>query len=163
MMDGVRSWLLAIISASLLCALADSLMPSGAVKRVGRLVCGLVLLCAVLTPVAELEPEAGRAWLERYLADLETRESELQEESGQMRKSIIEEEYAAYIVDKAAEMGLTCTARVRCRAEEAGLYLPEETQVAGELSDLEQSRLTQLIQTDLGVPPERQVYYTQTT
>lgn len=52
MMGAVRSWLLAVIAASLLCAVAGALMPPGGVKRVGRLVCGLVMLAAVLSPLA---------------------------------------------------------------------------------------------------------------
>ncbi|MGE4277136.1 MAG: hypothetical protein AB7E30_08160 [Lawsonibacter sp.] len=159
MMDGVREWLLAIIAASILCALADSIMLSGAVKRVGRLVCGMVLLCVVLTPVSRLELNDGKGWLEDYLAELEVQKTELNEQVNEGMKTIIETRYAAYIVDKAEELGLTCTARVSCRVGEDGLYVPDEVQVAGICSDVEQSRLTQMIQEDLGVPLERQVYY----
>ena len=56
-------------------------------------------------------------------------------------------------------MGLTCTARVGCRAGQEGLYVPDRAEVAGFFSDVEQSRLGQIIQDDLGVPLERQTYY----
>lgn len=161
MMDGARGWLLTIISASILCALADSLMPAGAVKRVGRLVCGLVLLCAVLSPLAELDLAGGQDWLEDYFAGLELRQAELGSQVNEGMKVIIEEKYAAYIVDKAAEMGLTCTVRVSCRMGEDGLYVPDRMAAAGSFSDVEQSRLTQIVQEDLGVPLERQVYYNE--
>ena len=36
MMGAVRGWLLAVIAVSLLCAVADALMPPGGVRRVGR-------------------------------------------------------------------------------------------------------------------------------
>lgn len=157
-MDGIREWLLAIISASILCALADSVMPSGAVKRVGKLVCGIVLLCVVLTPVAHLDVKGGQGWLEDYLAGLEVRKTELDEQVNEGMKVIIETRYAAYIVDKAEEMGLTCTARVSCRVEDDGLYVPDVVQVAGIRSDVDQSRLAQMIQEDLGVTLERQIY-----
>lgn len=160
MMDGIRTWLLAIIAASILCALAERVMPPGPVKRVGGLTCGLVLLWTILTPVARPDLGAGRAWLEDYLAALEQREMELSDQVDQGRKVLIEQEYAAYIVDKAAEWELNCTARVKCRAEE-GLYIPDETMVAGPFSDVEQSRLTQMIREDLGVPAERQTYYAE--
>ena len=52
MIGAVRSWLLGLIAVSLVCALADALIPKGAVKRAGRLVCGLTLLAAI-------EEEAG--------------------------------------------------------------------------------------------------------
>ena len=66
MMAGVGSWLLSITGASVLCALADGLMPAGPVRRVGRLVCGLMLLAVILAPLAQLDLEGGQRWLEEY-------------------------------------------------------------------------------------------------
>ena len=159
MMDGVRGWLVTIIAACVLCALAESLMPGGPVKRVGRLVCGMVLICAILSPIAGLDLAGGQRWLEEYFVQLKQRETELNQQVNDGMKPIIEERYAAYIVDKAEEMGLHCTVRVSCRMGEDGLYLPEQVQLAGIQSDVEQSRLAQLIEQDLQVPPQRQIYY----
>lgn len=157
-MAGGREWLLTIISASLLCAVADSLMPDGSVKQVGKLVRGLVLLCAVLMPAAHFDLADGQQWMEDYLATLEQQEEELREQYGMGLKAVIEEECAAYIVDKAADLGVICTAQVYCRLED-GLYLPDETQVTGKFTDVAQSQLTQLIWEDLGVPAVRQTFY----
>lgn len=149
---------MAVIAVSLLCAVADALMPPGAVRRVGKLVCGLVLLGAVLSPVAGLDVESGRQWLDGYLASVRNREAELTETVESQMKGIIEQEYAAYIVDKAAELGLTCTARVECELSEDGLYLPVRTEVAGLETAGGQEKLIRVIETDLGVPAERQFY-----
>lgn len=132
-------------------------MPAGPVKGVGRLVCGLVLLCVILTPVVQLDLEGAQGWLEDYFLRLELREQELNEQVGTEMKVIIEEEYAAYIVDKAAELGMTCTARVTCREEE-GLYLPEQIQVTG-LTAQEQERLSLVLREELGVSLNRQIYH----
>ena len=69
-MGAVRGWLLTVIAASLLCALADALMPPGAVKRVGRLVCGLVLLAAILSPAVRLDVAEGERWLAECFASM---------------------------------------------------------------------------------------------
>lgn len=159
MMEAGRTWLLSVLVTCVLCAAADGLMPPGGVRQVGRLVCGLVLLWAILSPAVRLGGVDAGQWLEDYLAGLELRESELEEQVGNGMKSIIEQETAAYIVDKAAEMGLTCTARVSCQAVEGGVYVPSQTQVAGVLSQAEQDRISQMIQADLGVPAQRQFYY----
>ena len=158
MMGAVRGWLLAVIAVSLLCAVADALMPPGAVKRVGRLVCGLVLVGAILSPAARLDVDGGRRWLERYLFSVQAREAELEHEVNGQIKIIIEQEYAAYIVDKAAELGWTCTAGVECRMSEEGLYLPCRVEVAGPLTQAERARLAQVIWEELGVPQSEQVY-----
>ena len=52
MMDAAREWLLGVTAAAILAALAEGLMQEGGPKRVGRLVCGLVLLAAVFRPAA---------------------------------------------------------------------------------------------------------------
>ena len=51
MMELLRQWLVGVTCAAMIIALADSLTPSGTVRKVGKLVGGLVLLLAVLQPV----------------------------------------------------------------------------------------------------------------
>lgn len=156
MMGAVGRWLAAIIAVSLLCAVADALMPQGAVKRVGRLVCGLTLLGAILSPLVGLDIAAGQQWLDECLSPLQSQE-ELEETVNSQMKVIIEQEYAAYIVDKAAELGVTCEARVECRRSEDGLYLPCRTEIAGPMTDGVRARLSQVIEEDLGVPESEQI------
>ena len=155
MIGAVRGWLLTVISVCLLCAVAGALAPRGPVKGVVRLACGLTLLAAVLSPLVQLDVESGRRWLEDYLSAVESREAELREEVNSQMKPIIEQEYAAYIVDKAAQLGLDCTARVECGEPEEGVYLPDRAEVRGILSEEEQARLSQIITQDLGIPGER--------
>lgn len=159
MMDGVREWLLTLIALCLLCALADALMPRGPVKGAGRLVCGLALLCALLTPLPGLRLEEGQVWLEDYFRSLEEQEQALEEQVSQGTKGIIEEKYAAYIVDKANQEGIGCTVRVTCAEGEGGLTVPVQVELAGSFTDQEQSRLTQIITEELQVPVDRQIYY----
>ena len=152
MMGAVRGWLMAVISVSLLCAIAGALMPQGAVRRVGRLVCGLVLLAAILCPLAGLDVEAGQRWLDGYLSGIDWEEARLREEINSQMKPIIEQEYAAYIVDKAAQLGLDCSAQVECRESEEGLYLPGRAEVRGNLSEEDRAQLLRMISEDLGIP-----------
>lgn len=154
-MGAARGWLLAVISVSLLCSVADALMPPGAVRRVGKLVCGLVLLAAVLSPLREPDLDSGRRWLTDYFSALDRQASELNETVDSQMKSIIERGCAAYIVDKAAQLGLTCSVRVECRAGEDGLYLPVRADVSGTLSEDGRTQLLQIIREDLGIPEDQ--------
>ena len=160
-MEVVRAWLLSLIAVSLLCASAGALMPKGAVRQVGRLVCGLVMLAAILSPVARLDAAEGRRWLAGYFASVEQRRAGLEATVNNQMKHIIEGEYAAYIVDKAAELGLTCTAQVECQRSAEGLYLPVRTEVTGMLTEDIRIQLVRTIAEDLGVPERAQVYYTK--
>ena len=107
MIEGARAWLLAMLAACILCSVADSLMPTGPVKGVGKLVCGLVLLCALLSGAKGLDVAAGQAWLDDWLAGVGEERAYLENQVNGEMKTIIEERFAAYIVDKAAELGLS--------------------------------------------------------
>ena len=152
MMAGIGRWLLGVIAVSILCAGAEALMPEGPVKRVGKLVCGLLLL-AVLLPLGQDAVWTGAETASAWAPD----ETELKQAALQLQKAVIEQEYAAYIVDKAAERGMECTAQVTCR-ETDGLLLPWETAVSGSLPAEETAWLVRTISADLGVPAERQQY-----
>ena len=156
-MDGVRSWLLAVLSACILCAVAESLMPSGTVKRVGKLVCGLVLLCALLSGGEGLDLSESRTWMQQWRAGLETEQQELENQVQEEMKVIIEEEFEAYIVDKAAQLGLDCTVQVTC-GKEGELWVPEQVRIAGGLGAEEQAQLERILWEELEIPRERQKY-----
>ena len=128
---------------------------------VTAVLCGLVLLCAMLAPLPGLQLEMGQAWLEDYFAGLEQQKQNLKETADEGTKGIIEEQYSAYIVDKAKELDLVCQVRVTGRTDADGLTVPDGVEVAGRFSDEEQSRLARIIEEELLVPPERQTYYSE--
>ena len=154
-MGGLGEGLSAILTAAVLCAAAESLMPDGAVKRVGRLVCGLVMVSVLLRPLTAFDPTAGRRWLEDYMDGIRLEEQHLEERVTGEMKGIIEGECAAYIADKGAELGLTCRAEVLCRGGEAGVWLPHSARVSGVPEGAERTKLAAVIQHDLSIPPDR--------
>ena len=103
-MSGAQEWLLGILAACILCSVAESLMPSGPVKRVGKLVCGLVLLCALLAGTGKLDWSESQRWAEQWNAQLELEKQDLEDQVNEEMKVIIEEKFEAYIVDKAAAL-----------------------------------------------------------
>lgn len=154
MMTGLRSWLLALIATSLMCALADALMPKGAIQRIGRLVCGLVLICTIIAPLDCLDMGEGQNWLARHLTSVELRKETLEQEVNRQMKGIIEQNYAAYIVDKAAQLGVVCLAQTECQQND-GIYLPFRVEIKGTIPSNLQAELVQIITQDLNVPEEQ--------
>lgn len=162
MIEELRSWLLSILLLCVFCALAESLMPPGAIQQVGKLVCGLVLLCGIITPLLDLDIEGSQRWMEEWMAQWEGEQTQLEEEVQGISKPIIEEKYAAYIVDKAKEQGIACAVQVEAQATEGEeWFLPWEVWITGNISEEERLWLTQMVQDDLEVPAQRQIYDAQ--
>ena len=155
-MELLRQWLTGVTCAAIIVALADSLMAGGTVRRIGRLAGGLLLLAAVVKPVLEVDLTVLSAASLR----LEAEAVPAAEEAGlDLMKSIIGEETGAYILDKAAELGISCQeVRVTCAVEENGVPYPASVVLVGDLTEEEQARLSRRIEADLAIPVEQQSY-----
>lgn len=153
----MKQWLMGVIAAAILCTIAQDLSPRGSVKQVGRLVCAMVLLCAVLSPIKTLDVAAGGQWLTDYRAALADSRAALAEQGEEIQMAVIAEKYRAYIESKGAQLGLDCRARVDCR-EEGEIYVPDRVQVTGDLSQGDWDGLSRCLEEELGVPPERQSF-----
>lgn len=155
-MELLRQWLTGVTCAAIIVALADSLMAGGTVRRIGRLAGGLLLLAAVVKPVLEVDLTVLSAASLR----LEAEAVPAAEEAGlDLMKSIIGEETGAYILDKAAELGISCQeVRVTCAVEESGVPYPASVVLVGDLTEEEQARLSRRIEADLAIPAEQQSY-----
>ena len=157
MLDVIRQWLLGISCAALVLAMAESLTPSGTIRKIGRLTGGLVLLIAMLGPLLSLDEGALTQALTEYRLSLDDYSQELEQEDQELMKGIIEERSGAYIQDKAESMGIDCQVAVEA-GEEDDWPVPEYVTVLSTLTAEEQAKLTREIETDFAIPSERQYY-----
>ena len=158
-MTGVlRQWLLGVTCTALVMAVADSLAPAGSVKKVCRMAGGLALLLAAVSPLIRLDSGMLSGMLEEHQALLRGYEETLEEQNNLFYQTIIAENTAAYIVDKAEEMGSSCQAEVTLSYDENGVPCPWEVTAWGAWTDETREALAQLLEDDLGVPPQRQHY-----
>lgn len=162
MMGLVRQWLLGVTCTAMVLALAQALAPEGSVKKVCRLAGGLALLLAAVSPLLSLEDGAVSRILEDYRAAVGQCEDGLAEQTDLFYRSIIEEETAAYIVDKAEEMGIICQAEVTFAYDEDGTPYPWEIAAWGTWTQEGRDRLSAVLEQELGVPASRQYYRERT-
>ncbi len=157
-MELLREWLLALTGGALLVAVAESLCPEGAVKKVVHLIGGLLLLLIVLRPLSEISVYDLKGQMTDY--ELETQETCIQADiaRNELMETIIAEQSAAYIVDKAAELGAVCEAEVRCEKGQDGLLLPKEVKVVGVLTPQQKEALTMTIEQELSIAREDQIF-----
>lgn len=158
MMEVARQWLLGVACTALVLAVADSLAPGGSVKKVCRLAGGLALLLAAVGPALRLDSGALSKALEGYQALTRSYEETLEEQNNLFYQTIIEKSAAAYIVDKAGELGISCQAEVTFSYDEDGVPCPWEVTARGVWTDESRKALERLLEDGLGVPPQRQHY-----
>lgn len=152
----MREWILGVFSASLLSAIAMVLCPAGRVKTVLRMVCGIVCAMAVALPLMRLDTERIAAEMARCRREAESVTLEGEEERKMLERTYIEEECAAYIGAKAAEKSVEISgASVLAKWDDDGLvWYPWSVTVGGAYD----RTLSNIIERDLGVPGERQVW-----
>ncbi len=159
MMGPVRSWLLGVTAAALVLALAETLAPEGGVKKVCRLAGGLALLLAAVGPVVNiLDGSALTQAVEGWKNRSQSYEQALEEQKDRFYLTIIEEETAAYVMDKARELGLECAAEVTYGYDEDGVPCPWEVTARGAWTEGQRAQLERLLEEELGVPARRQSY-----
>ena len=158
MTEMVRQWLLGVTCTALVMAVADSLAPDGSVKKVCRMAGGLALLLAAVGPVLRLDSGILTRTLEEYRAMVQGYEEALKEQNDIFYQTIIEEGAAAYIVDKAEKMEISCQVEVTFSYDEDGVPCPWEVTARGDWTDEAREALERLLEDDLGVPPQRQHY-----
>lgn len=156
----IRSWLIGVLCASMVVAVAEHLMPPGAVRKIGKITAGLVLLLAIVQPFLNVDAaDLTQGFsLEEYRAQMSEYDSTLEEENLELMKDIIAEQVAAYIVDKAAGMGISCTAEVTLTEDAQGNALPYSVIVVGALTPAQRNALTGEITAELAIPSQRQYY-----
>ena len=141
MMDGIRQWLLGILAAAMGLSLLYALLPKGAVRAAAKATGGLILLLAVLGPAAGLD-----------LSDLTEQQAETYRREGQAQLELgIRQRTAAYISEKAAQLGLSCHPRVEVTWRGGVPYPGSVT-----LDMAENRALSAILEEDLGIPPSEQ-------
>ena len=138
-------------------AVAEALMPPGAVKKVGKLTGGLILVLGILQPLVTMDYEDLYDMVTALPAGAIAQE-EAQTHQYEAMKGIIEEELEAYIVDKGEALGADCTAQVTCTPGEGEVPVPTQATVTGDLTPAQQEAMSRYLEQELGIPSQGQIF-----
>ncbi len=156
-MDGLKTWLLSVAAAALVASIAAALSPDGAPKKVAKFSGGLLLLLALLSPLRTVDDRDLADFTAKYTVQAAEAVKAQTAEDKELVKSIIEEESAAYIWDKAAALGVApCQVEVTCRITEEGFPALEQVTVQGTGEDGAWSALSEAITADFSLGKEAQ-------
>ena len=152
-MEFFRQWLLGVVACSLAVTISTRLAGEGKTGGLVRFTGGLLLLCAMLRPLAQLElPEAG--WnMGGYRAAVAQLEQELRGERENTLSDSISERLASYIEDKAGSLGMEVRATVAMELRN-NVPVPVGVTLRGEYS----AELADYVERELGIAQEKQTW-----
>ncbi|MEG0777491.1 MAG: stage III sporulation protein AF [Oscillospiraceae bacterium] len=152
-------WIRAIAGAALIASVAISLTPSGKTKNVLRLICGVVLIIAMISPVIKPNMPAISMDMAKYRQNADELLKKAEESTNNLSRSIIEQESEAYILDKAQSMGIAINSVcVTAKWGDEGYWYPNEIEIVSNISPGEKNRLSNSIEAELGVSKDRQYW-----
>ena len=151
-MDFIRQWLLGVVACAMLVSVAGQLCPEGGVRQIARFTGGLLLLCAMLRPLATVELPDG-LWGSGYREAVAALELELGAEREKALVDGIAAELQAYIEDKADSLGADVRSEVSMEVRGG---VPTVTRVT--LRGAYSAALAESIAAELGVTKEKQIW-----
>ena len=150
MEDLIRIWMTRIVSAALVLTAVYLLAPKGRLRAAVRFTGGLVLIAALLGPLAGVELTGDLSFGD-CAADVERRAEAMQRSYTEQEAALIAERTAAYISDKGLSLGVICHPAVTVQ-ERDGVPFPW----AVTMDCPYQEALSALIAAELDIPPSRQ-------
>ena len=137
--------------------LAMSLMPEGTVKKMAPAVAAAAMLLCLMDSTSSVDTDGLVLDIARYRELSETLTMDAEALHERLDRNLIEQECQTYIENKAEELGLQeLTVRVAAEWSAEGFWLPESVCIEGQWSMQEKERLSQMIESQLGIPTQRQ-------
>ena len=159
-MELIRTWILSVTVSAMVIAVAQALMPAGAVKKVGQLTGGLILVLGILQPLA------GMDYGDLYDLVTALPAGAVQQEASafgsyETMETIIAGELEAYIADKGEQLGAACTAQVTCAPGEGGRARPRSGHGHRGPHPRQRESLADCLEGELGIPRQAQTFYSE--
>lgn len=151
-MNGLSQYVLTVVSAALVAAVIRSLAGQGAMGSLVKLMAGVFVALTICAPLLKVELPDIEKWFAAYGLDGQAAAEAGEEMAADAASTIISEQMEAYIMDKAAQYRASVTADVEL--DETGV--PVSVTLQGDVSPYAKARLTQLIESDLGLREEAQ-------
>ena len=156
-MSDLGQYVYRVIVAAVFTSVLLAVTPGkGTIAAVIRLSAGVFLLLSAVSPIAN---STGNYFLDS-VTDIETEADHIIVAAQESRDSeialVIKERTEAYISDMAS--GLGANLQVEIAIQTKSPYLPLSIIISGAVSPLTKQRLTSVIEKDLGIPEESQIW-----
>ena len=151
----MKTYLIRLTAAAILAAVIRRVSSDGGAGRVSRLGAGLLIILTALGPLGSFDPISAAQNVVNggYGSVMTTQETE--QASNALLQELIIDSTKTYILDKAQALGAQPTVEVETRFQD-GYPVPWRVKLRGTLTAEQENALRQIIETDLGIPEDRQ-------
>lgn len=153
----IGGWVRSIAAAALISSVALAITPKGKVQRVLKAICGVLVIIAVISPIANGSVSEISLDLAQYRASADKIVGNAETANMNLSRTIIEQDLEEYILDKAKEMGAPdLQVDISSVWSDDGYWYPYQVTLTGEVNAPNRSKLSAVIESELGIPIERQ-------
>lgn len=157
LMEDVRQYLLSVISAAIICAIAIRISAQkGMITSMVKLLAGLIMSITVISPLVKLRIDDISDYFGALEMEAGSYIDEGQESAAIERSAIITERIESYILDKATSLGMSI--EVNVVLSDVDNQTPSYIYLCGEVSPYDKKQMQQFIENDLGIPEENQLW-----
>ena len=151
-MGSLREYVIRIVAAALLCGIVIRLTQHSTSGKIVRLLCGVFMTIVLIQPLASTNVSLWESILPDITQEAEAVTAEGAAAAEDIRREYIKQRVEAYILSRAKTMEADIQANVSLDED----CIPVSVSIAGRISPLSRSRLSQMIASELGIPKERQ-------
>lgn len=156
-MDQIRSYILSVITSALICAVIMKLnVGKGTQSEVVKMIAALYLAFCVISPITGIDIRDITSYIPELQADGDSAAAQGEGISRAALREGIKERTEAYILDKALELGAEVVPIVTVSQED--IPVPESVCIEGEVSPYVKTKLTIILENELGIPREAQTW-----
>ena len=156
-MDNIKQYLLTVIGAAIVCSIIINLVNINTLPgALIRVLSGIFIVICALTPIVEFDIQSlDEYWNELSIDSVEVFQAGEITADSSFRQSI-KQQTESYILDKAAAMNTELTVEVTLSNDD--LPVPCGVSLTGRVSPYVKHRLSELLESDLGISKENQVW-----
>lgn len=145
-----------VCALSILFGVIMGIIPEGGVKRITGILCSAILIIVVLTPIKSIDLDSYARLLAQYREQEALLIAKADEINSRLNRTVIVEEYEAYIMDKADELGIDVKgARVEVQWSTEAVWVPYSVSITANADVLLRGVFEDKLMAELGIPQER--------
>lgn len=156
-MQTIAEYLLSVTGAAIISAVVLRLLVGkGSAASVGKMLTGIFMALTVIEPLAQVRLSDALELLPDISADAQAAVAQGEVSAKNALADSISTQVEAYILDKAAQLGVTLTVEVELT--EDTIPVPARVRLQGNVSPYAKTRLQSILRDDLGIDKENQIW-----